>query len=141
MIDYSQNPEYLEWANERLECKYEPDPKQLVWITKLKNGAIQAVAVFLYFTKHNCQIAIASDGSAKWLTRGFLKAVYGYAFNQMGLVRVTSIIREDNAKSLNLISKLGYTKEGLLLNMYGSKSGVLMRMLNTECRWIQETHV
>ena len=138
MIDYSQKPEYLDWANERLSVKYPSDPNRTVWITKVVNRSIKAVVVFTNMTVHNCEMSIATDGKGDWATRDFLKVCYGYAFNQMKLRRVTVVIETSNKKSLKLCEKLGHTKEGLLLNWYGSKDGICMRMLSDECKWIQE---
>ncbi len=138
MISYEQKPEYLEWANEVLKVKYPTDPSRTVWITKLLDGAIQAVAVYTNFTQHNCEISLATDEKARWATRGFIATCYRYAFKQMKLCRVTVVIDEQNHKSLKLCEKLGHTKEGLLLNWFGSKNGIAMRMLDSECKWIQE---
>ena len=141
MIDYAQNPEYLEFANSVLSVKYLPDPNRTAWITKLIDGAVAAVVIYTNVTVHNCEMVIATDGKARWATREFLGVCYRYAFKQMKLKRITVVVDENNHKSLKLCEKLGHTKEGLLLNWFGSKNGIAMRMLDTECKWIQEKQI
>lgn len=139
MIDYAQKPEYLEWADARLASKYPSDPSRTRWITSLgKGGEIKAVVLFGDFSPYNCEMSIATDERASWATREFIRTCYRYAFEQMKLARITVVIDEGNDKSLKLCEKLGHTKEGLLLNWYGSKNGIAMRMLKNECKWIQE---
>lgn len=138
MIDYEQNPAYLEFANEILEAKYAPDPSRTVWLTKLNpDKSVSAVVIFTNFTGNNCEMMIASDGKSKWSSRKFIGTCYRYAFNQMKLSRISVIVEADNPRSIKVCLKLGHTIEGVLKCWHGMKDAVLMRMLPNECKWLE----
>ena len=112
-------------------------PNLSAWISRLnEDGTPLAVVVFDRFDEHNCQMHIASDGTKRWYSKEFVSTCYRYAFNQMGLKRVTVVIREDNERSLKMCRQLGHTQECILKSWFGDKDGVLMRMLKTECKWL-----
>ncbi len=135
MISCEQKPEYLEWANRVLDVEF--DPNLTAWMTMLgANGEPVAVVVFNFFTTHNCEMSIATNGAKKWATKGFLRTCYRYAFVQLNLSRVTSVVEEDNADSIRLASKIGHVHEATLKCWFGEKDGIVMRMLRSECRWL-----
>ncbi len=135
MIDHAQKPEYLAWASAVLDVEF--DPAQAAWITHLRaDGEIAAVTVFNFVTTYNCEMSVASDGRARWATRGFLGVCYRYAFHQLGLERVTAVVEEDNEKSLTMCRKLGHIEEATLKRWFGEKDGIVMRMLKGECKWL-----
>lgn len=135
MIIFEQRLEYLDFANRVLGVDFTPG--MITWITKLApDGSIAAVVVFNFVTTYNCEMSVASNGRARWAMRDFLSHCYGYAFNQLGLVRVTAVVEDDNEKSLTMCRKLGHVEEARLKNWFGTKDGVVMRMLKEECKWI-----
>lgn len=135
MISHEQNPAYLFWANDVLGVDF--DPAQTAWITNLNgDGTPAAVCVFNFVTTYNCEMSVASDRRARWATRGFLGVCYRYAFVQLGLVRVTAVVEDDNKESLRMCRKLGHVEEARLQCWFGEKDGIVMRMLKGECKWI-----
>jgi len=97
---------------------------------------IEAVVVYTRFTPHNCEMSIATNGKRTWGTRAFIKTCYRYPFIQCGLNRITVVIEADNDYSLRLCRKLGHVEEGCLKEWFGSKDGIVMRMLKSECVWL-----
>ena len=74
----------------------------------------------------------------RFMTRAFLRAVFGYPFNELGFARVTAVVEEENVKALNMNHGLGFKDEGILRNWYGvGKNGVVMGMLKDECKWLK----
>lgn len=137
MIDFAQNPEYLDFYKSVLGIAPDFEMPKMVWITKLNtDGSIAAVVGFRNFVGATCEISIASDCKSRWATRKFLAACYGYAFNQMKLRRVHSVVNQINTPSLRATTKLGHIYEATLKGFFGEHDGVLMRMLKEECRWI-----
>ena len=140
MISLEQKPEYLDFYNQVLGVKRIPDPNHIVWITKLDEaGNILAVVAFRNFTQHTCEMSIATNKKSNWASREFIAVCYRYAFNQMKLSRVNAVINEKNERALRMNRKLGCTEEAKLKNFFGENDGILMRMLPSECKWIQET--
>lgn len=135
MISHAQNPEYLAWANDVLQVEF--DPALCVWLTKLDaDGHISAVVVYNMCTKYNIEMSVASDGRRRWASKEFLGCCYRYAFNQLGLRRVTALVEDGNEKSLSMCRKLGHVEEARLAGWFGAKDGIVMRMLKEECVWI-----
>jgi RimJ/RimL family protein N-acetyltransferase len=134
-ITTAQEPSLLGWASSVLGVTF--DPCQSTWISRIKqDGSPAAVVVYTRFSPHNCEMSVATDGKREWASREFLRLVYSYPFQQIGLTRVTVVIEEDNARSLNMCRKLGHVQEGILKHWFGTKSGVLMRMCADECKWL-----
>jgi RimJ/RimL family protein N-acetyltransferase len=134
-ITTAQEPAWLGWAASVLNVKF--DAAQSSWITRLNDdGTPCAVVVYTRFSPHNCEMSIATDGGSRWASREFIGVCYRYPFKQLGLSRISIVIEEDNTRSLNLARKLGHVQEGILQQWFGTKNGVLMRMLANECRWV-----
>ncbi len=61
----------------------------------------------------NIMMSIASD-SPRWATRSNIRELLGMPFTVLGCNRITSIIRDDNIKSMRLAEGVGFVKEGAL---------------------------
>lgn len=134
MISCEQNAAWLAFANEILDVDFTAE--QCVWISHIADGQPIAVAVYNRFSKHNCEMSIATDGRRIWATRAFLRACYLYPFKQMNLRRVSAVVEETNAMSLKLCRKLGHTEEARLKSWFGEQDGVLFRMMKEDCKWL-----
>lgn len=134
-FDHSRRPKYREWAAKRIGIdNFRPDA---VTITAIKDGEIAAVTVFDTFSGNDCQVHVASDGSRQWLTRQYLHMVFAYPFLQLKLRRITSLVSEKNAPSLNFCQQSGFTREGCLRKAAErGENLILFGMLREECRWI-----
>lgn len=101
------------------------------------NGELVAAVVFDSFSQCDCNIHIASDGSKRWLTRGFLTAAFAYPFIQCGFRRVTGLVPASNIDALNFDLKLGFKFEGRCQEaMPDGDDVIVLGMLRRECRFI-----
>lgn len=136
MISLAQEPAWLDWASEVLKVKF--DPSAAAWIARLRGDATpHAVVVYTRFSPFNCEMSIASDGDVRWGSREFMRVCYSYPFIQCNLNRITVVVEEDNERSLVMCRKLGHVQEGVLKQWFGTKDGIVFRMLKEECRWIR----
>ncbi len=130
--------EALKWANDRLG---EDDwwPADTVSLSVLDDaGARRAVVVFNYFQGSQACIHIASDGSKAWLTRDVLFTIFGWAFFEMKLTRLSGYIAASNGPSLRLAFGLGFVPEGRLRAAAPDGGDMMVNgMLRTECRWLK----
>ena len=101
-----------------------------------RDGVLIGGCVYNFYTVSDIAISVASDGSGHWLTRDFLRAVFGYPFNQLKVRRLTSYIASRNAASLRFNAKLGFTTEGILRHALPDDDLILRGMLRSECRYI-----
>jgi RimJ/RimL family protein N-acetyltransferase len=140
VIDWTQRPGYLAWANERLHAGFKPGED--ITLTSLsQEGSILAIVVFSGFTEWNCEVsAVVAD--AKGFTRRFIRAFLGYAFYQMKLARITAFVAEDNPKSLDLAQRLGFKVEGRARAWTGSKDAFLLGLLHDDAMklWFKDLY-
>ena len=135
MIDYEQNKKYIDFANRILSADFNATPS--VTISNVdENGEILAVVIYTRFSKHNCEMSIATSGHKNWASKRFLKACYAYVFYQCGLKRITVVVDENNNQSITMCKKLGHVKEGILHSWFGETNGVIFRMKKEECKWL-----
>lgn len=131
-IDTSQAPHYLDFAS-RLTGTKDFGPCKTIAI--LNHGAL-AVVVYNAQDEMNIGISIATS-SPKWCSKRVLKVIFGFPFIQLGLNRVTATINENNAKSISLVERLGFQKEGYLRQYYDNSGAVIYGITKDECRWLK----
>lgn len=130
-----QDQRYLDFANDILDSGYTTLNSKC--ISKIRNdGKILIAVVFDRFSKNYCEMGAASV-DPRACTRDFLDAVFHFPFITCKRTRVTTIVHEDNAKSLKLHKGLGFIEEARLKGACGDKDGILFRMLKSECRWLR----
>jgi hypothetical protein len=128
-----QHPEILQWAANRLQCDFGRDA---VTVANLNSrGEITCVVVFHAPRNSGCEVSIASE---RGLNNGFMKFVFGYAFQLCRFRRLTALVSTENQESSRLVEKIGFKQEGTLrkaaddgtdLHIYG--------LLKEECRWVR----
>lgn len=79
----------------------------------------------------NMDIEIVCAGQGSWLNRTLLKHTFTYIFKTLSCQRVTARIANKNTKSINLVTKLGFVKEG---ELRGLDAGIYS-LLRQECKW------
>lgn len=85
----------------------------------------------------DAELHIAATG--RWASRDYLRTMFAYLFNELGVSRLTARIEADNRRPLNLARKLGFVDEGI--QRCAGRAGrnlILLGMLYGECRWIPE---
>ena len=102
-----------------------------------RDGELQAVAVYNFYTGTDIAMHIAAVPGRRWMTRESVRVAFRYPFVQLGCRRVTGYIASKNADSLRLAQHLGFVREGL--KREAAEDGddlVVLGMLRKECRWL-----
>lgn len=131
----SQEPRFYEFLNAKLQGQYEPRTSRLI-ARVAGDGRIRAVVLLTQPSRFAGELSVASDGSRNWLSRGLLKASFGYFFEQLGLPRIDSRVHSKNTAAIRMNQDLGFKHEGVRRLSFGDDDGILMGMLREECRWI-----
>lgn len=146
MIDWEQNPTYLEVAEAILGVKF--DRRAATWLTsKSQDGRVLGVVVFSRFTEGNCEISVAGL-TPTFISKSFAFAVALYVFDhrQLNCRRVTAVIAVTNEKSLSLAQQLGFKREGTLQRWYPPKQenptgdAFILGLLREDCKWLKDIH-
>lgn len=87
-----------------------------------ENGEIVGGWLFNDYNGSNIEISVALD---RPLTRGMIRAVHHYVFQQLKCRRVTARCRESNEKSATLIRRLGFRNEGRQPFYYGDDAALI----------------
>ena len=134
MIIGNQSDWVVRWVGEQLDCTFSPRDYGIAIV--YRDVPIAGV-VYHDWTDHNTFISIATT-SPHWASKFTLRAIFGYAFNQMGVTRVSAIIRGGNRKwRKTLINRLGFVPECKVEGWFGEHDGYLLRMKRNECKWIE----
>jgi len=125
-----------EWARLKMPCQIGFDNPFSFGV--LLGDRLIGAAVFDNYRpaiKSVCLSIAISDRRA--ITRGFIRLVANYAFNTLGVERVTAMIDQTNYASIMLTQKIGFVLEGVMRK--GSPAGnnmCIYGMLKEECKWL-----
>lgn len=86
----------------------------------------------------DCHISFAAT-SARWATRGMIRALLGVPFIQYGARRVTMVTPHDNVRAQRVMRGIGFVREGCLRHFYARKRhamvyGLLAAEFEALCR-------
>ena len=129
-------PEIVTWAEQRIIGYGFDNP---YGIAIIKSNKLVGAVVFDNHrpaAKSVCVSIVLEDKTA--LTRKILADLFGFAFIQLGCMRMNAMIDESNQPSLNLIRRLGFIQEGTLRKASPTGGNVaIFGMLQDECRWLK----
>lgn len=113
---FGHDAEVAAWVSEKVGYLISPP---FVAIGATKDGqSLCGGAVFNNWNGANIEITLASDSA---LTRGTIRGVYDYVFNQSKATRVTAHTRRSNKAMRELFPRLGFTFESVAKRFYGPR--------------------
>ena len=107
-------------------------------IGRLKDGELVAGVLYEDCTGANVVCHIAGDDG--WATKGFLHLIFHYPFRQLNVQRITAPVHSDNAKSIALMARLGFTLEATLDRAILGGNLLIYRMFKSECRFLEDKY-
>lgn len=116
---FGQDEKVLSYLESRLDTKLNP-PFTTIGIEK--RGEIVGGWLFNDYNGHNVEISVALDTQ---LTRGMIRAVKDYLFNQMKVRVVTGRCRDGNLSSRELMTRLGFIYRGHIPFYFGTEGARL----------------
>lgn len=128
-----------QWVAERAGCDVH------AWAGYVCIGVEQgddlvAGVVLESFTGSNANIHVAGVGR-HWLNRALLFTVFDYAFNQLGLRRLTGYVQANNANALRFDTHLGFVPEAVIRDGAPSGDVIVLAMYPETCRYLRRpTH-
>lgn len=94
-----------------------------------RNGRVVAGAVFAFYTGTDVEITIAAE--PRHFTRGFMRAIAHYVFEQSGCIRASFMTEIPHVVTVSV--KAGAAIEGVKRNAYGpGRDGVMLGLLKEE---------
>ena len=88
------------------------------------------VAILNYYTNMDVELYVMGKGS--WLNKQLLRHIFTYVFTMLNCKRCTARIESKNKKSINLVERLGFVREGELRGI----DTYLYSLLREDCKWV-----
>lgn len=131
----STDSEYAgRWVSREVGKLWGPLGRALGWYD---DDDLVAGVTFTNFDGVNVWMDCAAKPGARWLDRRGLWAIFHYVFEQLGCVRCSAMIPEDNEKSLKLVQQAGFEYEATLVRAApNNKNMLVFRMFKENCRWL-----
>lgn len=134
-VIYHSQKKMIDWASDRIGGNQFRDDAKAIGV--MRNDHLVGVVVFDAFAPGSCCVSVASDGTARWLSREFLIRVFAYPFIQCGFRRLTALISEHNAASIKFCESVGFIREGILRQDGSNGEDLLVYgLLRSECRFL-----
>lgn len=104
----------------------------------IRDGKIVAAALFSGFSGFNVFLSLASV-SPFWATKKSFRTLSEHAFNELGVVRVTSCVPGNLPDVHRLNARLGFKFEGIRRRGWDGTIDLFeFGMLKEECPWLQQ---
>lgn len=136
-LSYDQSQLRLDWVAERIGpgVIFNPPAKVVLSVDDETHEFLGGV-VYNHFTPTNCEVHVVA-ANPRFATRRTIPGFFAYPFVQLGLRRITGIVRTDNHRSIEGARRLGFRVEGLLRDWYAKdQHGILLGMTREECKWV-----
>ena len=102
-----------------------------------KNGALVAGVVYEGINRFNAWMHVAAKPGARWLTRRYLRACFGYPFITCGVERVRGYVSATNTAARKFDEHLGFEQEAVLRGAAADGSDVIIYVMpKARCRYV-----
>lgn len=103
-----------------------------------RDGQLIAGCMFDRFVKRSICMHVAGVGM--WCRPQFLRACFGYVFDQLGCLKAIGLVDSTNSAARRLDEHLGFRLESVVTD--GAEFGDLLiyTMTRDECPWLGEHH-
>jgi len=106
-----------------------------VTLAILENRLVIAAAVFNNYQDSNIDLSVVFARPIA-LTRGHLRALFSYPFEQAKVSRISVRTRASNLRVRKQIRRLGFKPEGKQPLFYGNEDAMLYGMTRSDCKWL-----
>jgi RimJ/RimL family protein N-acetyltransferase len=131
----------LTTANQMVLWKFLQDRIGIHWSTdlvclgRIVRGKLIGVVGFNNFTGTSCHIHMAGDPG--WISREFIRASFGYVFEEGGLTMVFGIVPSGNIRALGIDRKLGFRELIYIPGAHPDGGLHILQMKREDCRWLR----
>lgn len=125
-------PSVIEWVGSKLDHQFEGE---LLGLGLKRDDRFVAGVVYHDRKFHDVHASVVATPGG--FTRKYLRAIFHYPFNQLGVNRITVTIKKSNEKSIRLAIRLGFTLEGLIRKgFHDGEDMLIFGLLREECVWL-----
>lgn len=135
MIVVTENPEGIaNFVAQKLKITFWPPYLALGFVAD--NHRPMCAVVFNEYNGSNIEMTIYADKGG--ITRGVIRYISQYVFNQLKCRRLTVRTKKRNKFVLKLAPRVGFTYEHVASRYFPDDDAVVFRMYREDCRWIEQ---
>lgn len=135
---YEQDKRVADWVADHAPHS-ERGFRDYVAIGVEEDGYLIAGVVYNEYRGHSMHVSMASV-TPRWASRGRLKALFAYPFEQVRVARLTAYTGRSMTSVRRFLERLGFVLEGTIRKGFADDDCVVYGMLRDECRWIGVAH-
>ena len=107
-----------------------------------EDGRVIACAMYERCNGSSVVTHIAGEPGKRWMTREFLRVIFDYPFNQLGVSKLIGFVDGDNTDAMRFDLHLGFVPEAVIhgAGTDGCDLNVLT-MTRNQCRFLKDSDV
>lgn len=136
---YGADAQVVDWVSQRIPILGGRAPhNSSAALGVVRRGQIAAGVVFHnYRAGIDIEVSLAADDPS-WAHPAILRRLFGYPFNQLGVVRLTCIVGRKNKRCRKFCEGLGWKLEGVIRRAYdGREDAVIFGMLREDAKFLE----
>jgi hypothetical protein len=102
-----------------------------------KSGNVLAGVLFSDYNGSSVQTHIAAF-SPNWASPAYLYCMFDYPFHTLGCKKLIAVMEKNNAKALQLNSRMGFKFEAEIEDVFSSGPAVIRSLRVEDCRFLDE---
>ena len=122
------------WISNQLQIILHPEDTSIGLLSP--KGDLIAGVLYQDFNRSNIVVHIAAEAGGAWMNRKFLRMIFDYPFNQLGVKRLTAPVAAKNMQSRRFVEHLGFVAEATLKDALPDDDLILYCMRRENCRWL-----
>ncbi len=99
-----------------------------------KDGDLVAGVMYDRYTGQSICMHVAGEGN--WMTRSYLKACFGYPFNQLKVKKIIGLVDSENHQARRFDEHLGFRLEAVITDAGKTGDLFIYSMTPEQCRWL-----
>lgn len=133
---FGQDAQITAWAAERIPHVDSFGDKAVAIGIAGADGMPAGAVIYHEYRGNDIQMSCAA-ASRRWLSRGVLRALFFYPFEQLKVERVTAFAPAQNQSTRHFLEGIGFKMEGIMRRGFKNDDCVLYGMLKHECKWLK----
>lgn len=126
------SPLVAQWVADQIGHGLDWGPCEAIGVVDKNDNLIGGVVFNQYQPQYrNIEVSFASIRS-DWLTPSLVSGIVGYAFNQLGCARITSLTPKKLRRARQFLIKFGFKHEGTIRLGYGNDDCIISGLLASE---------
>lgn len=131
---YYSSDEVREWAAIKLGSNF-PEP---CFALGVLNGHGKLVGAVIYNDWQERNVEMSIFGPHRVFYPDVTREIFSYAFDHLGVNRISLTIRERNKGVIEAAMRWGWVIEGRKRNFYSDDNAIILGLLRDECRFLRD---